>query len=49
VIRRRFEVYEEETAPVLDHYDEELVIDIDAIGTIDEVAERVREAVGSLV
>ncbi len=32
VIRRRFEVYEAETAPVLGHYDPKLVHDIDAVG-----------------
>lgn len=32
VIRRRFEVYEGETAPVLGHYDASLVRDIDAVG-----------------
>jgi len=45
VIRRRFEVYEAETAPVLAHYDPSLIAEIDAMGTIDEVAERVRAAV----
>lgn len=32
VIRRRFEVFDKETAPVLGHYDASLVRDIDAIG-----------------
>ena len=45
VIRHRFEVYESETAPVLEHYDPSLVRRIDAMGTIDEVFERVRDAI----
>jgi adenylate kinase len=45
VIRRRFEVYEAETAPVLGHYDAGLVVEIDGMGTIDEVADRVCSAV----
>ncbi len=45
VIRRRFEVYEEETSPVLGHYDPSLVVEVNAIGTIDEVAERSHQAV----
>jgi adenylate kinase len=32
VIRRRFEVYEQETAPVLGHYDVSLVHDVTAVG-----------------
>ena len=45
VIRRRFEVYRAETSPVLGHYDDDLIAEIDAMGTVDEVAERVWEAV----
>lgn len=37
VIRRRFDVYEQETRPVLRFYDKSLVRDIDAIGTPAEV------------
>lgn len=37
VIRNRLDVYARETRPVLDHYDESLVHEIDAIGTLDEV------------
>ncbi len=40
VIRKRFEVYKEETRPVLDHYDPELVVDVDAMGPISVVLER---------
>lgn len=44
VIRRRFEVYEAETAPVLHHYDESIIAAVDGLGTIDEVHERIRDA-----
>jgi adenylate kinase len=37
VIRRRFDVYRRETEPVLGHYPSELVLEIDALGTPDEV------------
>ena len=37
VIRRRFEVYREESAPVLNYYPSELISDIDPIGTPAEV------------
>jgi adenylate kinase len=33
VIRRRFEVYERETAPVLGHYPESIVHEVDAVGS----------------
>ncbi|UCD76541.1 MAG: nucleoside monophosphate kinase [Phycisphaerales bacterium] len=48
VIRNRFDVYNRETAPVLGHFDKRLVIDIDAIGTIEEVFERAVAAVDSV-
>jgi adenylate kinase len=38
IIRRRFDVYRRETQPVLEHYPSDLVIEIDALGTPDEVA-----------
>jgi adenylate kinase len=38
IIRRRFEVYRRETQPVLEYYPSDLVIEIDALGTPDEVA-----------
>lgn len=37
VIRHRWEVYQAETAPVLNHYDKSLVAEVDAIGTPAEV------------
>jgi adenylate kinase len=49
VIRRRFEVYAAATAPVLDHYDADLLTTIDGMGTIDEVSARVWEAIRPVV
>ena len=45
VIRKRFEVFEEQTAPVLACYDESIVANIDALGTPAEVLQRVLNAV----
>lgn len=45
VIRRRFEVYEDATAPVLAHYGPRLTYEIDAIGTPAEVLFRLLEIV----
>ena len=45
VIRKRFEVFEEQTAPVLACYDESIVMNIDALGTPAEVLQRVLNAV----
>jgi adenylate kinase len=43
VIRNRQKVYRDETAPLLDHYQDKLV-SIDAVGTVDEVADRLAKA-----
>ena len=45
VIRKRFEVFEEQTAPVLACYDESIVENIDALGTPAEVFQCVLNAV----
>lgn len=42
-IRRRFEVYREETQPLLDAYSER-VVPVDGTGSMDEVFHRVQEA-----
>lgn len=42
-IRRRFEVYRQETEPLLDAYSDR-VVPVDGMGSIDDVFERVREA-----
>jgi adenylate kinase len=38
VIRHRFDVYRRETEPLLGHYRSDLILEIDALGTPDEVA-----------
>jgi len=44
-IRHRQKVYNEQTAPILDVYRERgLLVEVDGIGTVDEVAARIREA-----
>jgi adenylate kinase len=45
VIRKRFEVYREQTAPVLACYDKSIISDIDALGTQADVLLRVLSAV----
>ena len=46
VIRRRLEVYEEETAPLVDVYRSRAILrDIDGLGDVDEVAARIRAVV----
>ena len=42
-IRRRFEVYREETEPLIDAYADRVVL-VDGMGTIDEVFDRVKGA-----
>jgi adenylate kinase len=43
VIRNRQKVYRDETTPLLDHYHTKLV-SVDAVGTMDEVAQRLVDA-----
>lgn len=45
VIRNRLRVYREETAPLLDHYKEQLVT-VDALGEVDEINARALAALG---
>lgn len=45
VIRNRFRVYRDETAPLLDYYSHELKT-VDAVGTLDEVFARAVQALG---
>ncbi len=47
VIRRRLAVYDAETAPVLGFYRElHIVAEVNGLGTVDEVQERILEAIG---
>lgn len=41
VIRRRFEVYREETRPILEHYPPSLIADVEAVGTRERVLETI--------
>jgi adenylate kinase len=43
VIRRRQQVYRDETSPLLQHYREKLVT-VDAVGSVEEITDRVTEA-----
>ena len=43
VIRRRQQVYRDETAPLLAHYSDRLV-SVDALGTVEEITDRVADA-----
>ncbi|GAB3217389.1 adenylate kinase [Mycolicibacterium hippocampi] len=45
VIRNRFKVYRDETAPLLDYYSDNLVT-VDAVGELDEVFTRALKALG---
>lgn len=45
IIRRRFEIYREMTRPVLDYYSQEIVHNIDPLGTQMEVKKRILECV----
>lgn len=45
VIRKRFEVYREQTAPVLSCYNDDIISNIDALGTQVEVLQRILDAV----
>lgn len=48
-VRNRFEVYRDQTAPLLKFYSERgLLREVDASGTEDEVAERVRSTLADL-
>ncbi|WP_219412755.1 adenylate kinase [Pseudonocardia nigra] len=46
VIRRRQQIYRDETAPLLAHYADRLVT-IDAVGTVEEITDRVSDALRS--
>ena len=49
VIRRRLEVYAEETEPLIKVYDDRgLVVEVDGMGAIDEVQQRIFEALDDI-
>lgn len=44
VIRRRLEVYKDQTEPMVTHYaDQDKLVQVDGVGTVDEVWERIRK------
>ncbi|MFO0961866.1 MAG: nucleoside monophosphate kinase [Phycisphaerales bacterium] len=45
VIRRRFDVYEKETAPVISHYPKQVVHEVDAIGSPALILQRILDIV----
>jgi adenylate kinase len=48
VIRRRQEVYAEQTAPLIDVYrDRGILVEVDGMGEVDQVTQRIFEAVDS--
>ncbi len=45
VVRRRYEVYDDQTAPLIDVYrDRGLMIEVDGMGEVDEVSQRIFDA-----
>ena len=49
-VAHRLEVYENQTAPLVDYYSErKLLREIDGVGAIDEIRDRVRRALGDVV
>lgn len=48
VVRRRLEVYREETKPVLGHYDRSLISEVDAIGSPAEVLRNILNVVAPI-
>ena len=50
VIRNRLHVYEENTAPLIEFYDERgILVRIDGLGTVDEVTERIEKGIAPFV
>lgn len=48
VIRRRFEIYHDETAPILKHYPRKIIKNIDAIGSPAEVLHKILKAIAPI-
>lgn len=48
VIAKRLDIYESETAPIIDVYSERGIVDrIDGVGTLDEITSRIHAALGA--
>lgn len=47
VIRHRLDVYRQQTAPLIEHYQQlGLLISVDATGTVDDVSAKIRQSLG---
>jgi len=47
-IRERMKVYEQQTAPLLEYYDDQgLLVRVDGMGSVDEVTARIQEVIGA--
>jgi adenylate kinase len=50
VIRRRQEIYQDQTAPLIEVYrDRDLLVEVDGMGEVDEVSRRIRAALDDVV
>jgi adenylate kinase len=48
VIRRRLEVYEEQTAPLIDLYKSRgLLVEVDGLGSVNEVTSRIMQSISN--
>lgn len=48
VIRRRLEIFSEETTPIISHYrDKSMLLSVDGVGSIEDVQSRIRTALAS--
>lgn len=47
VVRKRYDEYLQKTAPIVDHYKKKDVVKaVDGVGTLDEVTDRIKQAIG---
>lgn len=47
VVRKRYDEYLQKTAPIVDHYRKQDVVKaVDGVGTLDEVTDRIKQAIG---
>jgi adenylate kinase len=47
-IRKRLRVHQQQTAPLVDYYRERgILAEVDAVGSVDEIADRIEEALGT--
>ena len=49
VVRKRYDEYLQKTAPIVDHYKKKDVVKaVDGVGTLDEVTDRIKQAIGGV-